>query len=575
MNGNADRTLLSLGPTPEPLSTDQSQSGTVEVYGSPFVGQQLLTRAPTAESVLDSTTRFARSLNGEFAVFIETADTVVLINDRFAALPLFYFTGESGITVSFSYSAIWKHLSESGSLKPDRAAFFEFLYFQRLYGEKTFDKRSKFLPPASVLRFDKRSGQLELERFWSPSFAKRTDGVKAIAADLADATAASIGRKTQDASRVGLLLSGGMDSRTVLAGFRDHPRPTCFTIGDSENNEVDVARQLAATVGAPHEFVGRAPGHYSALLESSARIGGTMYSFQHGHFFGLDIPTGSDIDLLLHGHGFDYMFQGMYLPSHQIKLLGRGTLGYRLSSIDGDPIAGYAQSIKFRLKGVDAFSLVQPELAQEMRPEIQKTIADITSPIKDDAAEIYDLWDYPTVGAPGRHYTYLNVLSANSLARQRTVAFDNDIFDLFFAVPARVRYGTNLLAKTTATLQPALLGVRNANTNLSPGLTGAPLAAAGLARSIARRAKINIGGAPGLKPTDRSWPIADDLLKSDQQLGRLARQLPGSKSLDSLELFDMDRIEELVRQFDLGMPGPGAAILSLVTIDRFLNIVSG
>jgi len=575
VNRNTARTLRSLGPGPEPLSRKQSQSGTVEVYGSPFVGQQLLTTAPTAESVLASTSQFARSLNGEFTVFVETADTVMLINDRFAALPLFYFTGESGITVSFSYSSIWKQLSEDGSLMPDSAAFLEFLYFQRLYGEKTLDNRSKFLPPASILRFDRRSGQLDLQRFWSPSFAKRTDGVNAVAADLADATTASIGRKTQDASRVGLLLSGGMDSRAVLAGFRDHPQPTCFTVGAFVNNEVDVARQLAATVDAPHEFVRRAPDHYSALLESSARIGGGMYSFQHGHFFGLDISTRPDIDLMLHGHGFDYMFQGMYLPSHQIKFLGRGTLGYRLSSIDSDLIAGYAQNIKFRLKGIDAFSLIRSELAQEMRPEIQKSIDEITAPIGDDTAEKYDLWDYPTVSAPGRHYTYLNVLSANSIARQRTVAFDNDLFDLYFSIPARVRYGTNLLAKTTAALQPALLRVRNANTNLSPGLTGARLAAAGLARSIARRAKINIGGAPGLKPTDRSWPTADDLLKSDQQLGGLARHLPASNSLDSLELFDMDQIKVLVRQFDSGTPGLGAAILSLVTIDKFLNIESG
>lgn len=573
MSGNTARTLLALSPIPEPLSRNQSVSGTVEIYGSPFVDDRLLTRAPTAESVLHATSRFARSLNGEFAVFVETSDSVVLINDRFAALPLFYFTDDHGITASFSYTSIWKRLSDLGALKPDRAAFLEFLYFQRLYGERTFDQRSKFLPPASILLFDKRSGQLNLERFWSPSFAKRTDGVKAIAADLADATAASIARKTQDASGVGLLLSGGMDSRLVLAGFRERPQPTCFTIGDSFNNEVDVAGQLAATVGASHEFVRRSGSHYSALLTSSARVGGGMYSFQHGHFFGLDISTtNSNIDLMLHGHGFDYMFQGMYLPSRQIKILGRGTLGYRLSSIDDDPTTRYAQEIKFRLKGVNVYSLINPDLVQHMRSAIQNTIELITSPIRDDAVEKYDLWDYPTVSAPGRHYTYLNVLSANSLVKQRTVAFDNDIFDLYFSVHAEIRYGTKLLAKTTAMLQPALLEVRNANTNLSPELTGTRLAAVGLARSIARRAKINIGGAPGLESTDRSWPTGDELLQSDRQLGDIARQLPGSKSLVGLDLFEMDRIGELIRRFDAGTPGLAATILSLMTIDKFLNI---
>ena len=93
------------------------------------------------------------------------------------------------------------------------------------------------LPPASILRLNKTSGSVKIERYWSPSFAKRRDGLKAIAADLADAVKSSVARKILDKSNVSLLLSGGMDSRVVLGGFVDATPPHCITIGNKKTTK--------------------------------------------------------------------------------------------------------------------------------------------------------------------------------------------------------------------------------------------------------------------------------------------------------------------------------------------------
>jgi len=203
---------------------------------------------------------------------------------------------------------MWHWLHEHGELRPDKHAVFEFLKFQRLFGDKTLDQSSKMLPPATVLIFDKRTQQITQERYWSPGFEKSNDSVSATASKLADATRQSIRAKTAGVENVGLLLSGGMDSRVVLGAFDHTQPPTTLTVGEYENNEVAVARELAELIGSQHHFVKRNPTHYADILSTGTSLGEGMYSYQHGHFFDMELPTPTD--LLVHGHGFDYMFHG-------------------------------------------------------------------------------------------------------------------------------------------------------------------------------------------------------------------------------------------------------------------------
>jgi hypothetical protein len=99
-----------------------------------------------------------------------------------------------------------------------------------------------------------------------------------------------------------------MYSRVVLGAFDHTQPPTTLTVGEYENNEVAVASELAELIGSQHHFVKRNPTHYADILSTGTSLGEGMYSYQHGHFFDMELPTPTD--LLVHGHGFDYMFHG-------------------------------------------------------------------------------------------------------------------------------------------------------------------------------------------------------------------------------------------------------------------------
>jgi hypothetical protein len=293
-----------------------------------------------------------------------------------------------------------------------------------------------------------------------------------------------------------------------------------------------------------------------------------MYSFQHGHFFDLDMP---ETDLILHGHGFDYLFQGMYLPATRNTFLRRPIRSYSLDVISTGFIGQYTQEAKYRLKGINPLNLLSSKIVDKAMGKIVSDLNSVVEPIAAATTDLYDQWDYLTTSSPGRHYTYLNLQSAGTLAEQRTIAFTNDIFDLYYSTPAKVRYGTTLLASTIKQLNPRLLEVRNANTNMRPDLSPARLTLETWSRGFKRRLGIARSNSADPSPEDRSWPTSDRLLRNSSTLRDKASHLGKSELIESLGIFDMTKIHAITEIFNSGNEDVAPSLLSLITIETLLN----
>ena len=568
MNSEYQSRILLLGSEPRVAVRHTSEQHNTVIYGSPTLQSGALNDPEMIDRLARVPIVLLPQLDGEFVVMIETSDFIHVASDRFASHPVFYLVNDAKLVISFEYQSMWNWLSRQNKLVPDSAAFYEFLHFQRLFHETTLDTKSKFLPPATLLTIKKSTGESESEHYWLPSFEKRCKDREEIAYDLAAAVKRSIKTKTADSSKVSLLLSGGMDSRVALGGFTSKTQPHCLTVGEFENNEVEVAKSLATLTNAEHSFVQRSPSHYAEVLAKAVTTGGGMYSYQHGHFFDLDIPP---TDLLLHGHGFDYYFQGMYLPTTRKKFFGKNMRSWSLAPIDGDVVSHYINEAKYRLKGIDPTQLLTSAKKTEIQTKIATDLNSTLAPIENSTQDNFDKWDYLTTSAPGRHYTYLNLLSAGTLAEQRTIAFTNDILNIYHSTPADVRHGTQLLAETIKALNPKLLTVRNANTNLRPDLSPIRLTINGVVRGLKRRTGINGRHSADPSAEDRSWPT-DAMIASDStSIQDRISNLSNSDALESLAIFDTSKIGDLVDDSNRGKTHGASALLSLLTIEEFLS----
>ncbi len=168
-------------------------------------------------------------LNGSFllALYDRTTHELLLVNDRFSSHPLFYYCdGERLI-----FGTQLRPLLQFPPL-PRRLylqAVFEFFAFQCVLGDRTFYEDVKILPSASIVRF--RNGMLSSGRYWRMRYTDEARSEEHYVKVLADAFQKAVARRTAGNHRLGILLSGGLDSRGVLAADNEGKISVAFTLG--------------------------------------------------------------------------------------------------------------------------------------------------------------------------------------------------------------------------------------------------------------------------------------------------------------------------------------------------------
>lgn len=584
INGASDRQTRKLGPFhishqhlhPEPFFQDDAHRQ-VLVLGHPILGDRI-----QREAVADRLQRrgveddWIRNVNGCFLVFVydDRAGTMSIVNDRFASIPFFYALDEGLFFGSLQYADLWRTLDEQNRREIDENSVFEFLYFKRLLGNRTLDRASQFLDSASILKLATGNGvgveKEEQTRYWTPQFE---DDPRSSADDLSDQLARalkrSVSRKTSDRKSYGHLLSGGLDSRLVLAASDAHM--TCYTVGDHRNLEVEVAEKIARCNDCEHVFLQRPDGYYGQILDRAVELTGGMYNFDHCHFFHALEVIRERSDVLFHGHGFDYFFQGMYLPSERRTFLGRNTFISHLKDVDEDDLVReYMAKTKLRQKNLDVFDLVKSDHSSALRNFLTDHLHDLLADARQASSNVYNMWDYFHLHNLSRHYTYPNLLCLRSGIDERTICFDNDLYDVYLKIPPEWRNSSRVLRGALRKLSSATAQVTDANTNL-PASYG-PVRATGMHFFYRLLKKCGIWSDPPLLPDreDQSWPDRSQLVRSDPRLREKLEKIPEIGRLEQLSFLEMNRVNDYIDLHLQGRKDLGSFMIQLITLDQFL-----
>jgi asparagine synthase (glutamine-hydrolysing) len=257
---------------------------------------------------------FAR-LSGMFAVAIWDARRrrLVLARDRMGIKPL-YYCGE-GHSGSFGFASEVRALLAGGLARPDvdAAAAVAYLRFGYVPDAQCILAGVHKLPPGHLLDVTEGAAPV-LRPFWRaaarPQAMDETEAVTELRRLLDQAVASHLESEVP----LGALLSGGIDSSTVVALMTRHARGRVrtFSIGFEEAgfNEADDARAVAAELGTDHTELVVRPD-VSALFQS------LIVTFDEPFADSSAIPTylvcrlaRSDVTVALSGDGGDEMFAG-------------------------------------------------------------------------------------------------------------------------------------------------------------------------------------------------------------------------------------------------------------------------
>jgi asparagine synthase (glutamine-hydrolysing) len=202
------------------------------------------------------------ALEGMFAFAIWDRDERVLFmaRDRTGKKPLYWAV----LRDCFVFASELKALPQERSFERrlDRRALAEYLTWQYVPAPRTILEGASKLEPATRLRvqFDAGGGMPEIrsERYWALRYQPKLElEVEAAEEQVREHLDRAVARRLESEAPLGVLLSGGIDSSSIVAMARRHvtgPLRT-FSIGfeESSHNELPYARRVARRYETEHE----------------------------------------------------------------------------------------------------------------------------------------------------------------------------------------------------------------------------------------------------------------------------------------------------------------------------------
>lgn len=412
-----------------------------------------------AELYLAHGLRPLTQLNGAFLVGIwDIRDqTLHLMTDRFGFCKLYYAQTPAGFWFASEVKALLAHAGVSRSV--DEEALTQFLSFGHVLDDRTLYPSIRLLQGGGVLSYGVNQGVAHIASYWTMRYATAGNGLSLAecADELARRLTTAVERQIRGASRIGIPLSGGLDSRTLL-GFAQRSRAPeaiqTFTVGHRHTYDVVFGRRLARVSGVPHQFIPLEPDF---MARRAAR--------------------------------FAWLTDGM-VNAHHCWQMGalehrRGSWDHMLSGYLGGPLTAYHPNIQAAIGSAtpdgmeDVFLrtfnnvFVEEELKSLLRPEIYGTVRGAAL---DDMRRTFrqacvdELVDRTRV-ALMRHdqqrciwYLFAVYGTASSVSAPFA---DNDVMDFLLTVPVRYRCDRLIQKEMLRRHLPALARVATDKTGLA------------------------------------------------------------------------------------------------------------
>lgn len=464
---------------------------------------------------------FFRRLNGAFVAAIWDANRgrLSLACDRFGMKPLYYAAPPGRLLFAPEIKALLADGEVSRA--PSLRGIAQFLTFGQLLGEDTMLEAVSILPAAGWLDFDPRSGRLEVGRYWRPRSAVpgRTPAAGEAFDRLGEAFQRSVDRRVAGPGRLGISLSGGLDSRMILAAIDTGRTPvSAVSLGMEGSIDVEAARRMCAHKGCGfhrlqlgRDFIRR----FEEYLDRTARATDGHYLSQCLTAPGLPDYRDLGIEVLLRGHAGELM----HMDKAYSFSLDRAAFAIR---DEAGLEAWLAARLPAFLLGPLGGSLFAAPIREQMEAHARDSLRGCIAESRHVDPPAHRIW-HMFLAQRLRRETSLSMAEFGSVVETRLPFLDNDLVDLYFETPPGLKLGDAFAAHFLARRCPEFLAIPNAN-------TGARIGAGRVERSLSRfrlraLAKLRIGNNQpyerlGLWLRQDLAPLVGRLLLSDRCLDR-------------------------------------------------------
>jgi len=191
-----------------------------------------------------------------FALWDNKNKRLFLARDRIGIKPLYYYNNKGKFIFASEIKAILQDKAEERKI--NHQALYHYLGYEFIPAPMTMFKNIFKLPPGHYLIYEK--GRIEINKYWDLEFlSDRKEATEFYKEKIVELLNKSVKRRLISDVPLGVFLSGGLDSSTVVAFMRKSisgPLKT-FSIGykDKTYSELDYATKVANYFDTEHKIL--------------------------------------------------------------------------------------------------------------------------------------------------------------------------------------------------------------------------------------------------------------------------------------------------------------------------------
>lgn len=388
-------------------------------------------------------TDLVNKINGSFtlALWNENQKKLTIINDRYGIRPLYFAVHKGYLLFGSEVKAILEDNTFERTV--DHRSIAEFFSFGYILGSKTFFQGIELLPPASIMTYNLE--KIEITQYWDFKFREVYDDIseKECTRELSRLILQAVKRQTKGVHRIGIPLSGGLDSRTIAASIQKKNYPVhTFSFGRKDSDDVKIAKIVSERLGMQHHFFEFKPDDLIYYAEKAVYLTDGMQNCIHAHRMQTYNEVRDFMDVALIGWIGDSAIGSGFLRSDQSMIDDKFELFKIISGF-------YSTDFLSNLFSNDYFPVFKENFALS-KNYILKIDENANINLSNNRLMYYNFKERQ------RRFILMGpVLVKNSIEIRMPFA-DNDLIDFVLQIPPEFKINKHLYIKTILSMFPDL-----------------------------------------------------------------------------------------------------------------------
>ena len=376
-----------------------------------------------------------KNLNGTFliAIYDNRLHKLTICNDRYGFRPLYWCARSNYLLFSTEIKAILQDKSFKRAVNLEAMA--DFFSFGYVLGDKTLINGIKLLPAASILTYT--NNRIEIKKYWDWNQIKKTDVINdegEIVEKLGRLWLQAVERRMRGKTRIGLSLSGGLDSRAIASAISAKHFPVhAVTFGKKGCDDYKIAKKVCEILGIKHHFVEATGERWFSGIEKTVYITEGLLNVIHQHSWGGVDVMKEYFDVNLNGFAGDLVVGGSYLTN---EFLNIKDIDEYCNRVFLKMNAGYV-SIKDEREfySSQVFHLIHKLSQKSLEKEVKQEIKNSGSS------------DYLFLNNRVRRFTLMGTVCLQTKLENCKPFFDNDFIEFVYSLPNELRFKSYIYNK--------------------------------------------------------------------------------------------------------------------------------